>query len=227
MHCVVDRVAVQLSQLAPAEPAILPANLQLLEASRAELAQVEQLLGGDASALRLENQHLHRCLAQARSLLAENSPAPLGGGDAAGPSSIEHSGRSPLPFALFERPSSDAELAAGDYSPATTISLVGPDGCPSPDVFSSPFLASQTTLTVDYRSLQQQATPSSTRQQVGGLGASKGAAWSSPAMLQCLVFRCLQVGVELRANGICQALLALLRALAGLDTCQFCILACQ
>ena len=141
---------------------------------------MEQLLGGDAAALRLENQHLHRCLAQARSLLAENSPAPLGGGGAAVPSSIEHSGRSPLPFALFERPSSDAELAVGDYSPATTISLVGPDGCPSPDVFSSPFLASHT-LTVDYRSLQQQATPSSTRQQVGGLGANEGAAWSCPA----------------------------------------------
>lgn len=136
---------------------------------------MEQLLGGDAAALRQENQHLHRCLAQARSLLAENSPAPLGGSDAVPASSglqQRHSGRSPLPFALFGRPSCDAELEGGDFSPATTISLVGPGSCGSPDFFSSPFLASQTTLTVDYRSLQQQATPSSTRQQVGGMGES-------------------------------------------------------
>ncbi|PRW59511.1 hypothetical protein C2E21_1411 [Chlorella sorokiniana] len=153
---------------------------QLLEASRAELAQVEQLLGGDAAALRLENQHLHRCLAQARSLLAENSPAPLGGSDAAAACGTEQreDGSSPLPFALFGRPSSDAELVGGDFSPATTISLVGAGGCASPDVFSSPFLASQTTLTVDYRSLQQ-ATPSSSCRQ--GSPTTPGSAASSPA----------------------------------------------
>ncbi len=163
----------QLATLCPILPVQLqrfctaaPPTLQLLDASRAELAQVEQLLGGDAATLRQENQHLHRCLAEARSLLAENSPAPPGDAVA------ERGDRHPLPFALFGRPSSDAELAGNNFSPATTISLVGHGGCGSPDVFSSPFLASQTTLTVDYRSLQQQATPSSTCQQVGGMGSS-------------------------------------------------------
>ena len=147
----------------------LLAHPQLLDASRTELAQVEQLLGGDAAALRQENEQLQHRLAQARSLLAENSPAPQGGegGSAAAKAEQWGSGRSPLPFALFGRCGSEGGEAGADFSPATTISLAGAGACASPDVFSSPFLASQATLTVDYRALQQQATPSSARQ-VGG-----------------------------------------------------------
>lgn len=57
---------------------------QLLEASRAELAHVEVLLGGDTSALRSENAFLRSRLKAAHSALVRNSPVPAAVGAAAG-----------------------------------------------------------------------------------------------------------------------------------------------
>ena len=124
---------------------------------------MEALLGGDASALRQENDQLQLRLAEARGLLADNSPAPAAGSPASAAASDER--RSPLPFGgLFGRLSS-SEGECGFASPATTATL-----CGSPDVFASPYLAaSQTTLTVDYRDLHG-------LQQVGRGGIYSGAA---------------------------------------------------
>ena len=114
-------------------------------------------LGGDATALRQENDHLQRRLAEARGLLAHNSPAPAPAAGSPGSAAASGNRRSTLPSGgLFGRFSS-SEGGCGFASPATTSTL-----CGSPDVFASPYLAaSHTTLTVDYRDLHG-------LQQVGG-----------------------------------------------------------
>jgi hypothetical protein len=110
---------------------------------------VEALLGGDASALRQENDQLQRRLAEARGLMAHNSPAPAPGDGSPGSTAASGHRRSPLPSAGLIGRFSSSEVECGFASPATTATL-----CGSPDVFASPCLAaSQTTLTVDYRDL--------------------------------------------------------------------------
>lgn len=146
----------------PSCHACQPPCLQLLEASHCELAQAEQLLGGDAAALREENARLQRCLRQARGLLAESSPAGAASEAAYGDDDRQ---RSPLPFALFGRFASSDGEAGGEYSPATTLTA---GACASPDVFSSPYMASQATVTVDYRDLAPHSAGAASVRQVGG-----------------------------------------------------------
>lgn len=133
---------------------------QLLEASRRELAQVEALLGGDAAALRKENSRLAARLQAARGLLAEHSPCGAASPYADGGSALR---RSPLPFSLFGRLGDRPGIGSseGEASPAASAAA-----CPSPDVFSSPFLASQATLTVDYRDLAPPSTGAASVRQV-------------------------------------------------------------
>lgn len=144
---------------------------------------MEALLGGGAAALREENSRLAARLQLARGLLAEHSP----GGAAASPYADGGSAlrRSPLPFSLFgrlgERPCGGS--SEGEASPATTATA-----CPSPDVFTSPFLASQATLTVDYRDLAPPSTGAASVRQVrvclawpGGLRAGASCGWLATA----------------------------------------------
>lgn len=132
----------------PPSPA---SHTQLLEASRGQLAHVDRLLGGgDAEQLRSENARLQRCLATARGLLAQSSPASGLRHSAAGLAAQE--GRSPVPFVLFGDGEGGGEGGGRGWppadSPATTLSAC------SSDLFSSPYLASRATLTVDYRDLK-------------------------------------------------------------------------
>ena len=107
-------------------------RLQIMSASRVQLERVQQLLEAP-SPLRAENSALRQQVARARTLVAAHSPA-------AGQQQPQRSSGapqgSPMPLALFGRPPSASDAA----------------GSPASDVFSSP-LPSQTTLTVDYRSL--------------------------------------------------------------------------
>jgi hypothetical protein len=105
---------------------------------------VEELLGGThaSTQLRQQNERLHQCLAQARTMLADSSPGPASTAGAARPRQLAEL-RSPLPFALLRDGLSSSQGTGAAYSPATTVS----------DVFASPYPASQATLTVDYRDL--------------------------------------------------------------------------
>ncbi|KAL4854932.1 hypothetical protein ACK3TF_004403 [Chlorella vulgaris] len=137
---------------------------QLLDASRDQLSAVEELLGGThaSTQLRQQNERLHQCLAQARTMLADSSPGPASTAAAARPRQLAEL-RSPLPFALLRDGLSSSRGTGAAYSPATTVS----------DVFASPYPASQATLTVDYRDLH-----GSVRQQ---RQARSGASGGSPA----------------------------------------------
>lgn len=142
--------------------------MQLWEASRTQLAQIEELLGADPAALREERSQLESCLDHARTLLAKHTPAMAGTDGPSATSTAQGSQRagSPVPFVLFGRFGSEGEGAGAGASPASSAAAL------SPDVFSSPFMAaSQTTLTVDYRSLHSDLR--SSWRQVEGSGVAR------------------------------------------------------
>ncbi|GAB4822183.1 hypothetical protein N2152v2_009229 [Parachlorella kessleri] len=132
---------------------------QLLVQSKQQLGSVQALLGeqDEVVALKTENQALRQQLQEAHAVLAAHTPASAK--QAMRDSEMRALFGSPTPLRLStefqlvsEPPSSErvSPLAPG------SISLAGSSIAASPalsDLFSSPYMASQTTLTVDYREL--------------------------------------------------------------------------